>query len=85
MSMPGRSAPRLAPERKVGWAAAGAYVGLASLLYGIELVGSDPVIVTPLPDVLEPLVLALLPSVASLVLGYLTKHTPRPDLPAAER
>lgn len=76
---------RLAPERKVGWASVGSYVGLSALLYVIELIGKDPVVVTPLPDAVEPLVLALVPAVASLVLGYLAKHTPRPDLPARQR
>jgi hypothetical protein len=72
-------------ERKVTAATVAAYVGLAAVAYVIELVAAEPIIVSPLPDVLEPLVLALVPALAALVAGYRARHTPRPDLPPAQR
>lgn len=72
-------------ERKVTFASVGAYLGFAALGYVVELVAAEPVLVTPLPDVLEPLLLALVPALGSLIAGYRARHTPRPDLPPAQR
>lgn len=50
-------------------------------LFVVELIAAEPVIVTPLPDVLEPFVIALMPALVALFGGWRAKHTPRPDLP----
>lgn len=71
-------------ESKVKWAAAGAYVGLSLAVYLLELVANEPVIVTPLPDALEPLVIAMAPGLLAFLLGLRAKHTPRPDLPPGD-
>ena len=68
-------------EAKVKWSTAAAYIGSAAGMYVAELIAGDPVLVTPLPDVLEPVVLAILPGVLALLAGLRAKHTPRPDLP----
>lgn len=68
-------------ESKVKWSAAGAYIGFSLLAYALELIAGDPVLVTPLPDVLEPLALSIAPALLAFVLGLRAKHTPRPDLP----
>ncbi len=72
-------------ERKVTAATVAVFVGLSALMYVLELAMSTPFIVSPLPDVLEPPVLAVIPSVIALVAGYLARHTPRPDLPESKR
>lgn len=72
-------------EKKVKASTVGAFLGFSALVYLLELALATPVLVTPLPDVLEPLFLALLPSLITLVAGYRAQHTPRPDLPPAAR
>lgn len=67
-------------EAKVKWSTVGAYVGASVALYVAELIAAEPVLVTPLPDVLEPLVLALAPGLVAFLAGVRAKHTPRPDL-----
>lgn len=81
-SNPDRPAPL---ERKVTFAGVGAFLGFAALGYVVELVAAQPVLVTPLPDALEPLVLALVPALGAMIAGYRARHTPRPDLPPADR
>lgn len=71
-------------ETKVKWSTAGAYIGFSLLAYVLELVSSDPVLVTPMPDVLEPLVISVAPALLAFVLGLRAKHTPRPDLPPGD-
>jgi hypothetical protein len=71
-------------ESKVKWSTAGAYIGFTALMYVLELVAGDPVLVTPLPDVFEPLVLGIVPSLIAFVGGLRAKHTPRPDLPPGD-
>ncbi len=80
-------APAPAPkvEKKVKWATAGSFLGFSVLMYALELVRDQPVLVTPLPDVLEPLVLALVPTLVTMAAGWRAPHTPRPDLPPAQR
>lgn len=73
-------------EFKVRAATVAAYVGLSAVLYVLELIAADPILVTPLPDVLEPLAVSFIPGVAAFVAGYRARHTPRPDLtPTARR
>jgi hypothetical protein len=67
-------------ESKVKWSAGGAYIGFATLVFVLELIAREPVLITPLPDVLEPLLLAVVPALVALVGGLRAKHTPRPDL-----
>ena len=68
-------------EEKVKWSTAAAYIGSAVGMYAVELIAGDPVLVTPLPDVLEPVVLAILPGLLPLLAGLRAKHPPRHDLP----
>lgn len=72
-------------ERKVTFASAGAYLVFVVLAYAADVIVGEPVLVTPLPDWLEPPVLALLPMLGALAAGYAARHTPRPDLPAHKR
>lgn len=71
-------------ENKVKWSTAGAYVGTSAAMFVLELIAGEPVLVTPLPDVLEPLVLALAPALVTFLAGVRAKHTPRPDLPPGD-
>lgn len=67
-------------ERKVSWASAGAYIGSVAGIAVLEAVTRDPVLVSPIPDVLEPFVLSLVPAAIAWFAGWRAKHTPRPDL-----
>lgn len=71
-------------ENKVKWSTAAAYVGSAVGMYALELIAGEPVLITPLPDVLEPVVLAIVPGLLALLAGLRAKHTPRPDLPPGD-
>lgn len=71
-------------ENKVKWSTAAAYIGSAAGMYVLELIAGEPIIITPLPDVLEPIVLAMIPGVLALLAGLRAKHTPRPDLPTGD-
>ena len=77
--------PAPAVERKVTWASVGAFLALSAGLYVLELIRDQPVLVTPLPDVLEPIVVALVPALVALLAGYQAAHTARPDLPPNQR
>lgn len=79
--------PRPTPpvEGKVKWATVGAYVGSTVGMFAVELIAKEPVLVTPLPDVVEPFVLALMPAFVALLAGIRARHTPRPDLPMDQR
>lgn len=71
-------------ERKVTWSAVWTY--LASLAGLAVLNGvSDTNLIAGLPDVVEVLVAPILPAAIGLVAGYVTSHTPRPDLPSSKR
>ena len=67
-------------EKKVTWAAIGTYLGGVALLAVCTAVGSDPGLISGLPDWLESLLLPLVPAAVSFLGGYTAKHTPRPDL-----
>lgn len=71
-------------EAKVKWATLSAYFGSTVGMFVVELVSRDPVLVTPLPDVVEPFVVALAPALLALLAGIRAKHTPRPDLPLTD-
>lgn len=72
-------------EPKVTWATIGTFIGINVLLYVLELIRDTPLIVTGLPDWLEPPLLAALPTLIALVAGYRARHAPRPDLPPSQR
>lgn len=66
-------------EKKVKASSAAAYlIGLAGLAI-LGAVTDDPGLVDPLPDVLEPFVLALVPAAGAAVAGWMAPHTPRAD------
>lgn len=71
-------------ENKVKWSTAGAYIGFTVGMYALELVAGDPVLVTPLPDALEPLAIGVIPALVAFLAGLRAKHTPRPDLPPGD-
>ncbi len=79
---PGPAASKV--EAKVRWATLWAYFGSALGMHAVELIARDPVLVTPLPDVVEPFVVALAPALLALLAGIRTRHTPRPDLPLTD-
>ena len=70
-------------ERKVAWASIATYVGSAAGVAALQAV-TDAQLVTALPDILEPLVLALLPAASTFLGGYKARHTPRPDIEGPE-
>ena len=72
-------------EGKVKWASIWAYIGSTVAMFVIELVSADPVLRSPMPDVVEPFVVALAPALLALLAGIRTKHTPRPDLPLGDK
>jgi len=70
---------RKAPvETKVKASTVGAYVGFSVLLYAVQLFADQPELLTPLPDVVEPLVLGVIPALVAFIAGYRAKHTARP-------
>lgn len=74
-----------AVEPKVTWASLATFVGLYIVTGLLELIRDQPVIVSPLPDWLEPIVVGLVPALLALVAGYSAPHAPRPDLPMDKR
>jgi len=64
-------------EKKVSAASLLGYVGSAVLFYVITGVSNDPEVLTPIPDAIEPLVLALIPGLLSLAGGFFAKHQKR--------
>lgn len=54
---------------------------LASLA-GLAILGAvtdDPSLISGMPDVLEPFVLALIPAASAAIAGWAAPHTPRSD------
>lgn len=58
-----------------GLAAFGISAGALAILSAVQ---EQPGLVAGLPDVIEPLVLALVPGAAAYVAGWFARHTPRP-------
>ena len=77
-------APAPKVESKVKSAAAWSYL---AALGGLAVVNgvTDTTLITDLPDAVEVFVAPLVPALAAGIAGFLAKHTPRPDLPAARR
>ncbi len=76
-------APRV--EHKVWWSTVWAYLGAVALLAVLQAVSDDPSMLTPLPDLIEVPLVAVLPAAIGGLAGYVTRHTARPDLPIAKR
>lgn len=72
-------------ETKVKWASVAAGAGAAAATYILEAIADQPVLVSPLPDWLEPLVVGAVPMVLAFLAGRRAPHTARPDLPQSER
>ncbi|RLL68123.1 holin [Streptomyces sp. Z26] len=64
-------------ETKVKASTAAAYLGSTGLLAMLTAVQDNAGLVSSLPDVLEPFVLALVPAAITGVAGWGAKHTPR--------
>ncbi|MFJ8146055.1 holin [Streptomyces sp. NPDC096048] len=74
------ASPSAPIEKKVKASSALAY--LASLA-GLAILGGvtdDPSLISGMPDVLEPFVLALVPAAGSWIAGWAAPHTPRADV-----
>ncbi|MGC5009732.1 hypothetical protein ACLQ2R_03100 [Streptosporangium sp. DT93] len=72
-------------ERKVTASTVGAYFGSVAGLAVLQALGADVSILGPLPDLLESLIVSLLPGGIAFIAGLKAKHTPRPDLPQSQR
>ncbi|MGW3847196.1 holin [Streptomyces fagopyri] len=62
---------------------AGSVLAYLASLAGLAVLGGvtdDPSLISGMPDVLEPFVLALIPATASWVAGWVAPHTPRSDV-----
>lgn len=68
-------------EKKVTWSSLGAYLGGVGLMAIVQVVSDDPSIIGSLPDGIELFVVPLIPTIVAFIGGWVTKHTPRPDLP----
>lgn len=64
-------------EAKVKASTAGSYLASVAGLSVLDAVAGMPRLVGFLPDMLEPLVLALVPAAAAFLSGYQARHTPR--------
>lgn len=62
-------------ETKVKASTVAAFIGFSALLYVLQAVQGEPLLLNPLPDVLEPLALAVLPALVTLAAGWKAKHT----------
>lgn len=74
------ASPSAPIEKKVKLASVVTY--LASLA-GLAILGAvthDPSLISGMPDVLEPFVLALVPAASAAVAGWAAPHTPRSDV-----
>ncbi|MEV0963252.1 holin [Streptomyces sp. NPDC049910] len=66
-------------EKKVKVASAATYLASLGALAILAGISDNPLLLSPLPDVLEPFVLALVPTTAAAVAGWAAPHTPRRD------
>ena len=56
-----------------------------TLLAPLQAIQANLDLIAFLPDWLETLAIPLVPGLIVYVSGYVTKHEPRPDLPASQR
>lgn len=66
-------------EKKVKASSAVAYLTSLAGLAILGAVTDNPSLISSMPDVLEPFVLALVPAAAAAVAGWAAPHTPRSD------
>ncbi|MER7814091.1 holin [Streptomyces sp. NPDC096153] len=66
-------------EKKVKAASAATYLASLAALAILGGVSDNPLLLSPLPDWLEPAVLALVPTAAAAVGGWAAPHTPQQD------
>ena len=66
-------------EKKVKASSALAYLASLAGLAILGAVTDDPSLISSMPNVLEPFVLALVPAAAAAVAGWAAPHTPRSD------
>ena len=66
-------------ETKVKASSALAYLASLAGLAILGAVTDDPSLISSMPNVLEPFVLALVPAAAAAVAGWAAPHTPRSD------
>ncbi|MFJ2392849.1 holin [Streptomyces sp. NPDC087843] len=71
------ASPSAPIETKVKAGSVLAYLAGLAVLGGVT---DDPSLISGMPDVLEPFVLALIPATASWVAGWVAPHTPRSDV-----
>ncbi|GIH91923.1 hypothetical protein ACFFMN_34050 [Planobispora siamensis] len=72
-------------EAKVKASTVATYLSLLAVLTVLQAVNARLDLIAFLPDVVETLVVPLLPGLITYVAGYMAKHEPRPDLPMAQR
>jgi hypothetical protein len=72
-------------ETKVKAASALTYLAGVAGLAVINAVQGEPVLISSMPDWLEPFVLSLLPAAGAAIGGWIAPHTPRPDLSPLDR
>lgn len=64
---------------KVRWATVATFLGVAVLLAVLQQVQVSPGMVSFLPDVIEPAVLAAIPAAITFLVGYQAKHQVRSE------
>ncbi len=72
-------------EWKVKAAAVGSYLGSVGVLAVLQAVNSDLSLLDWLPDWAETIVIPLIPTAITAAAAWGARHTPRPDLPMAQR
>jgi hypothetical protein len=69
-------------ETKVKASTAASYLATVAGLAVLEAVNGSPLLLSPLPDWIEPVILGLVPAVLTFLSGWLSKHTPRTETEA---
>lgn len=69
--------PNAPVEKKVTASTLGAYLASTALLAVLTAIQDNSGLIDGLPDVIEPFVLALIPTALTFVSGWAARHTPR--------
>lgn len=72
-------------ETKVKAMTLTAYLSGVAGMAVLQVVASDPSLISFLPDWVEAITLPLVPTALAAVAGFKARHTPRPDLPSSQR
>ncbi|MEV0149669.1 MULTISPECIES: hypothetical protein [unclassified Nonomuraea] len=72
-------------EAKVKAMTLTAYLAGVGGMAVLQTIANDPSMISFLPDWIEAITLPLLPTALAAIAGWKARHTPRPDLPAAQR